>query len=224
MAQNVLVIGDTHIPFEHRNYLEFCKQTQKKFKCNTIVHIGDLVDNHAISFHDKDPDGRSAADEAKEADKSLKKWFKAFPKVKVVEGNHCALVARKAYYHYIPKRAIKTFKEIWNLPTGWEYAYDYDINRVRYFHGMGYSGKYAHKQAVSDNRQSTVMGHIHTNAGVEWTASDKDILFGMAVGCGIDRKKYAFRYARDFVRKPILGCGVVMENGRHAQFIPMKMT
>lgn len=220
---NVLVIGDTHIPFEHRHYLEFCKETKKKFKCNQVVHIGDLVDNHAVSFHDKDPDGRSASDEMKDADKALKKWFKAFPEVKVVEGNHCSMIIRKAYHHSLPKRVLKDFRDIWNLPSKWSYEYDYNINKVRYFHGMGYSGKQAHSKAVMDNRCSCVIGHLHSNAAVNWTASERDILFGMATGCGIDRKKYAFRYGRDFVRKPILGAGCVLENGKYAQFVPMQL-
>jgi len=45
----------------------------------------------------------------------------------------------------------------------------------------------------------------------------------MSVGCGIDRRSYAFAYGKDFKKKPILGCGVVMEKGRYAQFIPMQL-
>lgn len=216
------MIGDTHIPFEHRNYLAFCKEVYKKYSCNTVVHIGDLVDNNTVSFHSKDADGFSAKEEMDKADKVLQKWYKAFPKVKVVQGNHCSLIERKAFHHELPKRVIKDFKDIWNFPKGWEYEYEYFIDGVRYFHGMGYSGKNAHVKAVTDNRCSCVIGHLHSNAGVEWTASEKDILFGLATGCGINRKAYAFKYGKDFVRKPILGCGVVLENGTKAQFIPMK--
>jgi hypothetical protein len=43
----------------------------------------------------------------------------------------------------------------------------------------------------------------------------------MNVGSGIDRKTYAFEYGRDFKKKPIIGCGVVTDNGRFAQFFPM---
>ena len=50
---NVLVIGDTHIPFEHPGYLDFCKAVEKEFSCNKVVHVGDLIDNHSINFHDK---------------------------------------------------------------------------------------------------------------------------------------------------------------------------
>lgn len=53
--KNVLIIGDTHMPFEHKHYLEFCVETKKKYKCNTILHIGDTVDLHSISYHEHDP-------------------------------------------------------------------------------------------------------------------------------------------------------------------------
>lgn len=220
---NILVIGDTHLPFTHRHYLEFCKQTQKKFKCTTVVHIGDLVDNHSISFHDNDPDGMSPVEEMRLAKKKVAKWVKAFPKVKLVMGNHDPMVARKAFKHGLPTETIKDFKDIWKLPKGWEYEYDYYIHGVRFFHGMGYGGKYAHINAIDKNRCSVVMGHLHSNAGVGWSATEKDICFGLAVGCGVDRKSYAFKYGRDFVRKPILGCGVITDNGRNAQFVPMNM-
>ena len=68
LEDNVLIIGDSHLPFEHRNYLEFCKGIQQRCKCKKVVHIGDFVDNHAISYHEHDPDGWSPANEMEEAD------------------------------------------------------------------------------------------------------------------------------------------------------------
>lgn len=221
---NILVIGDTHLPFTHKRYLDFCKRTEEKYDCGIIVHIGDLVDNHSISFHESDPDGDSAQKEMKSAKRKLKKWYNAFPKVKLVMGNHDPMVARKAFKHGLPEGVIKPFRDIWDLPKGWEYEYDYFIYGIRFFHGMGYSGKYAHINAVDKNRCSVVMGHLHANAGVGWNATDKDICFGLAAGCGVDRKSYAFKYGRDFVRKPILGCGVITDNGKNARFVPMNMS
>src|SRR5690606_32977836 len=46
---NILVIGDTHEPFSKDGYLKFCRDTQEKFDAGTVVHIGDLTDNHAVS-------------------------------------------------------------------------------------------------------------------------------------------------------------------------------
>ena len=223
MRKNVLIIGDTHLPFEHRNYLDFCVQTKKEYGCKEIIHIGDLVDNHAISYHETDPNGMSADQEMKEADKHLKKWFKAFPKVKLCRGNHDRLVDRKSRTVGLPTRCFKPFRDIWNLPTGWEDDWFFIINKVLYKHGTGYSGKYPHIQAAHDNRMSTVVGHCHSVAGIEWTASDHDIIFGMSVGSGINRKTYAMAYEKYFKRKPILSCGVVLDDGQDALVVPMKL-
>ena len=224
MDKTTLVIGDTHCPFEHSGYLDFCLRIKKAFKCNQVVHIGDLVDNHAISYHEHDPDGWSPADEMAESDKHLKTWFKAFPSVKFCYGNHDNLVDRKAKTVGLPKRCFQSFRKMWNLPRGWKDDFFHIIDGVCYMHGSS-TGKFAHLQHAIDNRMSTVIGHVHSSAGVEYTASERDIIFGMNVGCGLDRKKYAFAYGRDFRRKPILGCGVVTstKHGTNAQFIPMEL-
>ena len=218
---NVLIIADTHIPFVHRNYLEFCKQIQKRVKCKTVVHSGDLCDLNACSYHEHHPDGYSPADEMAKADKVLQKWFKAFPKLSLCRGNHDQLISRKGKTAGLPSRCFRSFKEMWGLPKGWNDAFEWEVDGVLYTHGLGYSGKQPHMTAAVYHRQSTVIGHAHSRAGVAWTASSKDILFGMAVGCGFNRKAYAFNYGKDFKEKPILGCGVVTDNGRHAQFMPM---
>jgi hypothetical protein len=42
----------------------------------------------------------------------------------------------------------------------------------------------------------------------------------MQVGCGIDNDAYAFHYGRQFPKKPVLGCGVVLDKGRVPLVIP----
>jgi len=220
---SVLIIGDTHLPFEHKRYLEFCKEIETRCKCGTIVHIGDLVDNHSISYHEHDPDGWSPADEMAETDKHLKEWFKAFPNVMLCRGNHDGLVDRKSKTMGLPRRCFAQFRDIWNLPKGWKDDFEWEIDKVLYKHGTGASGKYAHIQAAERARQSTVIGHTHSTLGVEYLASSKDCIFAMNAGCGIDRHKYAFNYGKDFPRKPILGCGVVTDNGKYAQVFAMDL-
>ena len=221
--ENVLVIGDSHLPFHHKDYLAFCKQIQKRCKCQTVVHIGDLVDNHAISYHEHDPDGFSPNDEMKEVDKHLVKWFKAFPKLKLCRGNHDGLVDRKAKTVGLPSRCFREYRNIWNFPVGWEDDFEFEIDGVLYKHGTGMSGKYAHVNAAERARQSTVIGHTHATLGVEYLVSSKDCIFGVNCGCGIDRKKYAFKYGRDFTRKPVLGCAIVTDKGRFCQVFPMDL-
>jgi len=223
MTRNVLCIGDTHMPFEKPGYLEFCLRIYKHYKCNIVVHIGDLVDNHSISYHEHDPNGWSPAKEMEIVDEHLKHWFKAFPKVKLCRGNHDCLVDRKGKTVGLPKRCFKHFREIWKLPKGWQDDFEFEIDGVLYKHGTGMSGKYAHVRAAVEARQSCVIGHTHSTAGVEWIANSKELIFGMNVGSGIRRKSYAMAYGKDFTRKPIIGAGIVFDNGRNASYIPMFM-
>ena len=222
IKKTVMIIGDTHIPFVHPNYLKFCCNVRDKYNPDIIVHIGDLIDNHAISYHEHDPDGYSAGGEIIKARKELKKWIKEFPKMLICRGNHDILPARKAKTMGIPRVMLKEHNEIWDLPDTWEWQEYFEIDDVRYVHGSGKAGKYMHVLWAQENRQSTVSGHGHSSAGVEYMASHNSLIFGMGVGCGIDIKKYAFEYGKDYARRPILGCGIV-EKGINAKFIPMKL-
>ncbi|MBT6047741.1 MAG: hypothetical protein HOG49_13110 [Candidatus Scalindua sp.] len=220
--KNVLVIADTHLPFEQEGYLDFCLDVKKREKCGTIVHIGDLVDNHSISYHETDPDLWSPAREMEETDKLLQKWFKAFPELKLTRGNHDCLVDRKGKTAGLPKRCFRPYREIWNLPNKWEDAFDFEIDKVIYQHGTGLSGKLAHLNAAISNRASTVIGHCHSFAGIAFTASPRDCIFGMNVGCGINNKELAFAYGKDFPHKPIVSCGVVY-NGENPRLFRMPL-
>ena len=220
---NIGIIGDCHIPFELPNYLEFCLQIFERCKCEQFVHIGDLVDNHAISYFEHDPNGKSPEDEMKEADEHLEQWFRAFPSLFLCRGNHDRLVDRKCRTSGLPDRVFKPFREIWGLPKGWIDDFSFEIDGVRYIHGTGLGGDNAHTKAASQNRQSTVIGHTHSKGAIDYLVSEKDRIFGMNVGCGIDRKTYAFEYGRDFTKKPVISCGVVTDRGRYCQVFPMEL-
>ncbi|MDD5434890.1 MAG: metallophosphoesterase, partial [Nitrospira sp.] len=84
----VLICGDLHLPYERPNYLQFCKDIQKKYKTNLTVFIGDIVDLHSISFHTKRPDMPNPSKEYEMAKAAIAKWKKAFPIAKVCIGNH----------------------------------------------------------------------------------------------------------------------------------------
>ena len=56
---------------------------------------------------------------------------------------------------------------------------------------------------------STVQGHIHTQAYVDWAVGRNFKVFGMQVGCGVDGNSYAAAYAKNF-KKQAIGCGVVI--------------
>lgn len=220
--KNTLVIGDTHIPFEIEGYLEFCLETQKKYNCGSVVHIGDLIDNHATSYHESDPDGLSAGSEYELALSKCRKWYEAFPNVKICIGNHDRIPFRKAYTAGLPKNWLKTYQEMFESPKTWDWGFVHKVNGVIYQHGTGMSGEMASINAARENRQSTVIGHLHTVCNNRFLASEKDLIFGMSIGCGIDHTKYAFAYGRENTRKPVISCGVVL-NGQLPINIPMNI-
>jgi predicted phosphodiesterase len=221
-THRVLVIGDIHEPFSNKKYMGFVKEVHDEFGCDTVVFIGDITDNHAMSYHEHNPDGLSAGAEIEKAKRNLKQWSAAFPNAFVCIGNHDELVYRKAVTHGLSKEVLKGFNEIYGTPETWKWGLSWEIDNVIYQHGTGSSGENAHKTRALKNRQSTVIGHVHSHAGVAYMASNKDLIFGMNVGCGIDIKSYAMMYGKDFASRPTLACGVVL-SGKHAFVIPMDL-
>jgi len=219
---NVLVIADVHEPFSKDGYLEFCRQVQEQYDCGTVIHIGDAVDNHATSYHEHDPDGKSAGDEFNIALAKMKRWYYTFPNVKICIGNHDALPFRKAFTAGLPKTWLKTYQQLLESPPTWEWDFVHQVNGVIYQHGTGLSGEMAAINAARENRQSTVIGHLHTVCNTRYLASYKDLIFGVTVGCGIDHEKYAFAYGKQNTRKPVLACAVVLD-GKLPINIPMNI-
>jgi hypothetical protein len=146
--------------------------------------------------------------------KHCQQWSDVFPDVYVCIGNHDMLIYRKAKTYGIPKAFVRTFNEILELPESWKFGKNWVINNVLYTHGTGNNSMYPHATDVMHNRQSTVIGHFHSVAGIEYKASYKDLLFGMCVGCGVDPKHITQLYGIDYRRKPIVACGVVTAEGQ----------
>lgn len=214
----VLVIPDTHHPFQHPDIIEFLQAVYKAGACDTVVHLGDEIDAHNFSRHMPDPDGMSPGHELSASIESLKPLYRAFPNVKVCESNHTVRPWKKGFEAGLPANFMPTYSQILNAPDGWKWADMWEIDGVLYFHGdKGKSGKYAHRNYIDAYHKSCVIGHIHAHAGVNW---DGD-LFGMNAGCLIDEKAYAFKYAKAYTGKVNLGCGLVFE-GKEAYFIPMQ--
>ena len=219
---NVLVIPDTHFPFEKKGILEHCLRMQRKYDCGTVVHIGDEVDLCGVSQWEKDPDGFSPGTEATLAQQKMKTWYKAFPEVSVCIGNHTSRPFRLARANGLPKKFIKSYEEAWEAPSGWKWAEHWEYNGVLYTHGTGSSGETGALKIATRHRQNTVIGHIHSSAGIQYSASKIDLVWGMQVGGALDDKSYAAYYAKDQLKKSIVGCGIVID-GKLPIFEPLIM-
>lgn len=219
---NVLVVGDLHAPFVRDGYLEHCLETYIEYKCSQVVFIGDIIDNHYSSFHEPDPDGFGAGEELERAKHHIKKWYDIWPDAKVCIGNHDAIIARKAFSSGLSNKWIRDLDEVLETP-GWDFAQSHVVHDVMYVHGTGSSGKGATKR-IREWQCSVVQGHIHTEAYVDWYCNKDKKLFAMQVGCGVDDRSYAMAYAKNFTKKYIISCGVVLNKGKLPIVIPMELT
>lgn len=203
---NILVIGDLHEPFCLKGYLEFCREIQEKYNCGTIIFIGDIIDNHYSSYHETDPDGFSAGEELNRAIHKISEWYKVFPKASVIIGNHDRMAHRKAYSAGVSKKWVRSYNEVLNTPN-WKFVEFMEINNVNYNHGEGGTAKTKMKNEL----QSQVQGHYHPQFYIEYAVGPTARIFGVQVGCGVDREAYAMAYGKNF-KKPIIGCATVINN------------
>jgi predicted phosphodiesterase len=217
----VFVIADTHEPHAHPDYLDFCVQQAKHYGATEFVHIGDEVDHHYLSYHEKIIEQGGPGDEFEAMRESLKPWMKAFPKLRICIGNHTNLPFRKARTHQIPGVYLRRFSELWNSPKGWEWDWEFEIDDVLYTHKPSHGVKMALNNNIDGRMRSSVFGHTHIRPGVVY-AKKKGMkqLFSLNVGWGGDQDAYAFEYAKEFAEEGVVGAGLVID-GKEAHFLPM---
>jgi predicted phosphodiesterase len=215
----VLVIGDIHEPVGHPGYLAFMRHLRDKWKTDTVVFIGDVVDFHGVSFHAKNPECPGPRDEYLQARNGVQKWYDAFDKAWVMIGNHDERVHRLAATVGIPSAFIRPYEEVWGTPH-WCWQFDLKLEGVHYLHGTGCSGVRPAMLRAQQSCISTVIGHVHSVAGVQWQCGPEHRLFGMDVGCGVDREAMAMAYGRDTARKPVLSAGVVIDGIPYHEVMP----
>lgn len=213
------IVGDLHAPFVHPMYLRFVQDTFRAWRVDRVHFVGDIVDLHALSFWDHDPNGLSAEGEALASVECVNAWYKTFPKATVCIGNHDERHYRTARKAGLPDRYLRSYGDVWRTPK-WDWQFEHIIDGVLYEHGTGTSGKDAAINLAIQKRRSIGIGHIHSFAGVKWHANQFNVIFGLNAGCGIDCKAYAFAYGKAFAVRPVLGCGIVID-GSEAYFQPM---
>jgi hypothetical protein len=219
----VLAVSCTHAPCMLPKFPAFLSKVWDKYQCNRFVHLGDLVDNAAISYHEKHSALSSAPEEYKKAKKQVQEITKRFPKADFLIGNHDALGERQAVTIGLLPEWLRDFNDIWGLPKAWKVHTRYtelEVDGTIYIHGdSGKGGQFGAVKTAMSKFQNLVGGHLHGEAGCWYYANGNARIFGMNVGCGVDHKALAQEYGRKFVKKPIIGCGVVLDG--FPIFIPM---
>lgn len=227
MGNNYLVASDLQIPFEAEKALEFCKYIKRHFKVanDHCLCVGDEIDGYFGSVFGKSPDMKhSALTELDTMREKLRKWYHAFPEMKLATSNHGMRWVKKAMEAEIPSQLLRRYEEILQAPEGWKWKDQWffnDKHPFRMIHGMGYSGANGAKNAALDANISTVIGHLHSFAGVQYfKMMDGKRIWAANSGCLIDVESLAFHYGKYNRYQPTLGAMVILNNGSTPCFIP----
>jgi len=218
----ILVISDMHIPYHHPKMLPFLAGLKLRYKPTRVVSIGDELDKHALSFHDSDPDLMSAGDELRQSLPVVSALYDMFPEMDVLDSNHGSLVWRKAKHHGIPRHYIKSYNDVLGVGKGWKWHMDLTIalpngEKVYFHHGKSADGLKL-SQAMG---MSVVQGHYHEKFSVDYWANPLGAYFSMQVGCLIHDRSYAFSYNNTNLKRPIIGCGLIIDGVPVLELMPL---
>lgn len=221
--ERILVIPDQHAPYHHPDTLDFLSAVAKQVSPELVVNLGDETDYHALSFHDSDPNLDSAGAELEKAKTWLKKLERMFPEQLVCDSNHGSMVFRKAKHHGIPVQVLKSYREVLfgKGGKGWQWAESW---RVRTPAG---DVMFKHQPSgdilidAAHNQANLMVGHHHGKFSVEYSASSQFLYWGAYSGCLIDKDSYAFAYGKHTLRKPIIGCSIIVNGLVH--LVPMRL-
>jgi len=208
--KRILVISDMHLPYQHKDSIKFLKEIKKEFKPDKIVNIGDLLDFHAISMHDSNPDLYSAGMELDKAKEYIKVLEDIFPEVIEVDSNHSSLVYRRALKYGMSKQFLKPYGEFLGTRK-WKWIDDLTLTMSNGQRCFFTHGRSADVLKVSQTMgMNCVQGHYHTKFLISYWANPDNLFFAMNVGCLINQKSMAFSYAKNFKTRFILGCGIIL--------------
>jgi predicted phosphodiesterase len=211
MNKRILIISDLHIPYHHEDSFAFLREIKKQYKPDFVVNIGDLLDFHAISMHDHNPDLPSAGDELNISKEYIKELESIYPEMIEVDSNHSSLVYRRALKYGMSTQFLKDYGDFLGTKK-WKWIDDLTLtmsNGQRCFFTHGRSADVLKTSQTMG--MSCVQGHFHTKFVISYWANPDNLFFGMNVGCLVNQKSMAFAYARNFRTRFINGCGIVID-------------
>ena len=210
--KRILVISDLHAPYNHPDAIPFLKKLKEEYEPDTIINIGDELDYHAMSFHPSDASLYSAGDELKKGREVIWKLEELFPKMTVIESNHGSMAYRKGKVAGIPKEVIRPYKEILDVKH-WKWVPYLEMTLPNkqpcfFIHGISANTR----TLMTSKMMSAVQGHYHEKFEIAYQGNGERLNWGMTVGCLIDDSSMAFHYNKVFAKRPIIGCGMIIDS------------
>lgn len=220
LSNNTLIIPDLHFPAQHPKTFSFLRDVIKEYKPNKCIQMGDIVDLHSISVHEKESELPSAKDELTQAVDCIDKLVDTvmlIPEVYVCLGNHDTRVFKMANRIGIPRDFIKSFSDIYGLPEDWKVGFEHIVDNVYYTHGKS-AAPCVLSRAMG---MSTVEGHFHSVADLTYYQTPNKRLWSMHCGTLSDDKHMSMSYGITNIRKSV-NCCCMLIDGKYPTIIPME--
>ena len=215
-TKRLLILSDTHFPYQHSNYFDWIKKIKEKVNPTQIIHIGDLVDFHAISQHLHSAELPNIKFEIKDAIKCIKKLRKIFPTpMPILLGNHDIRIQRLAEKSLIPNSFLKNINDILEIEKNWKWTWHDKLivdlpNKTKVFFTHHFKSNVI--SSAKELGMSYVAGHQHTLCQLTMISNPLALNFAMCVGSSINPKHEAFKYAKNFIKRPIISVGAIINN------------
>ena len=170
-----LVASDIHFPFEDQPAYELFVKVATDLQPDILVLLGDIIDNYAVSAHDKDADRATPAafkEEMRYARQKLEQLRELLPKTRIIykEGNHETRLKR-----YILKNApvlsslkcttLPDLLDLKSLDIEWIGNDErLQIGRLHHIHGneIGGGGSSPARLKYQRMQCNFIFGHLHT--------------------------------------------------------------
>ena len=222
-GKNILFMGDEHFPAHHPSIFSFARKVVKDYKIDTVILMGDLMDQYAFSTHEKDVDEDNARREMDETKRAVKKYLKCFKGLPVhwVTGNHDDRIKRIANKASLPSWVLRPLSELLEVninPVDSLYIMS-GGKRIYATHNPGSSIL----KLIERRNECCIGAHLHVKAGIHFSANEDKLIWGVHNPCFIDKDHPFMRYASQSQKlaKPIIGCTVSL-NGV-PMIIPAKL-
>jgi predicted phosphodiesterase len=215
-TKSILVLSDCHFPYQKKEYFSWIKKLKEKIKPTMVLMIGDLIDAHSISQHLHSPELKNIKYELEEARSCIKKLRKIFNcPMPIIWGNHDIRIQKLAEKSSIPNSFIKDINEILGINPSWKWTWHNKLilnlpnkNKVFFTHHF----KSNVLASAKELGLSLVVGHQHTKASIELFSHPLALNFAMCVGSSIEPNHEAFKYGKNFIKRPIISCGSIINS------------
>ena len=214
-CNNILVLADLHCPYTHTPSLNKAIDYGLSKEVNTILLLGDVLDNHNISSYCPDPTRRNQEEEFLICKEMLKRFRGIFPKATIywAKGNHD--IRWEKYIQRFGKdiSQINHFRIEEVLKLHEERIITIDdktlikAGRFNFHHGHQFFGRfaptYAAKALWDKTNLEIMIGHCHTHTKYEKVTPDgirKTFILGCLseTGMNVDYNPIVNQYRRGF--------------------------